>query len=403
MRLRLPAVLLLLSGGAYAQGFAGTWTAKDVTITITQSEDQIEGTLATDRKQIELAGVVDGNEATGEVNAPNGTASFTMSLAGQALKFQMTGPDGKGVKFFLKRSKGAPAPAPSVPSAPTGPAPSAAAGGQWKNENEGWSLHAPPGWKGGEQKDGAVALGHDTEWGVLRISHELGARLEEVRARGENGFTLEGVAFTPTAPVAPLRVKAGPALEADYQGQSMQGPMRIHIVALQGPVGVLSITGMAQAQGFEKLAQHTQAMAASVSFFKAKIGNAMQVVAGRWWHWHGSSNINYGSNSTSSSLSSEKKLWLCPDGRFSRWGEFSVDVSTRSDTYGSAGAGRASNNASDGRWTAIGTAQAGKIIVTFQDGSRQELPYQVGAKGDKWQLYVDGVGYLVANDIGGCN
>jgi len=417
MKRRLFAVLTLLSGSAFAQGFAGTWTAKDVTISLTQSEDQIEGTITTDRKQIEIAGVVDGNEATGEVNAPNGTASFTMSLAGQALKFQMTGPDGKAVKFFLKRSKGAPPPAPApAPApgpapmqgmapgqAPAGTAPSGAAAGRWWNDDEGWSLHAPPGWKGGIQKDGSVMLGNDTEWGLLRVNHELGAKLEEVRARGEGGFALEGVQFTLTSAISPLKVKAGPAIEADYQGQSAQGPMRVHTVALQAPAGVLFVTGMAPGGNFGKLAQHTQAMAASVSFSKPRIGNAMRVVAGRWWHWHGSSSVGYGPNSNSSYLSSEKKLWLCADGRFSRQGEFSVDSTVKSEAFGNSYANANSNSNADGRWTAVGTPQAGKIIVTFQDGSRQELPYQVPAQGDKWQLYVDGVGYLVSNDIGGCN
>jgi len=46
----------------------------------------------------------------------------------------------------------------------------------------------------------------------------------------------------------------------------------------------------------------------------------------------------------------------------------------------------------DGRWTALGTAQAGKIIVTLDDGSREELPYQAGAQGDKWPLSIDGTG-----------
>jgi len=413
MNLRLSAVLFLLSGGAFAQGFAGTWTAKDVTITLTQSEDQISGAIVTDRKQIEIGGVVDGNEATGEVNAPNGTASFTMSLAGQALKFQMTGPDGKTVKFFLKRSKGAPTPTPAPeprqekmpapPPPPTGTTPPGAAAGRWWSDDEGWSLHAPPGWKGGFQKDGSVMLGHDTELGLLRINHELGSKLEDVRARGEGGFALEGVQFTLTSAITPLKVKAGPAFEADYQGQSMQGPMRVHTVALQAPAGVLFVTGMAPGASFGKLAQHTQAMAASVAFSKPRIGNAMRVVAGRWWHWHGSSSVGYGNNSSSTYLSSEKKLWLCPDGRFSRQGQFSVDSTVKSETFGNSYANANNNSNADGRWTAVGTPQAGKIIVTFQDGSRQELPYQAPAPGDKFELYVDGVGYLRSNDIGGCN
>ncbi|HVE85047.1 MAG TPA: hypothetical protein VND93_19485 [Myxococcales bacterium] len=416
--LRLPVLAAaLLSGAAFAQGLSGTWTAKDVTITLSQSEDQIEGSLVTDRKNIPIAGVVEGNQAFGEVTGPNGSMPFTLTLTGQAMKFQMTGPDGKALTFFLKRSKGgaaaAPAPAPehgaqaappAQPAAPALPEKGAVAGakgGLWKNDTEGWSVNGPPGWKGGEQKDGSILLGHDTEWGILRIAHQIGTRLEDARAQGENGFTFEGVMFTPTAPLAQLRVKAGTALAGTYEGQTLKGPYRIHNVALQGPLGILVLSGMAPVSNYGKMTQNVEAMAASATFFKGKAGIAVQHVAGRWWHWHGSSSVSYGTNGNSSFLSSEKKLWLCSDGRFSRAGSFSADVTTNS-AWGTANTSGARDSSADGRWTAIGTPQAGKIIVTLNNGTREEMGYQVAAQGDKWQMYIDGTGYLISNDLGGC-
>src|SRR6185436_10985784 len=167
---------------------------------------------------------------------------------------------------------------------------------------------------------------------------------------------------------------------------------RVHNVALQGPAGILLISAMAPAAQFGKLAQHTEAMAASVMLFKPKIGEGNQAIAGRWWHWHGSSNSGYGNNGTSSYVSSEKKIWLCRDGRFSRRNDFNADLTTRTDQSTTSTTGNRQGGG-DGRWTTMGGAQAGKIIVTYDDGSREELPYQVAGPGDKWQLYIDGTGY----------
>ena len=412
-RAALLAAVLSFSGTAYAQGFAGTWTAKDVTVTLTQEEDQVSGTIATDRKNISFAGVAEGNQAFGEVVGPNGSMPFTLTLTGQAMKFEMTPPEGKGLTFFLKRSKaGAPPPTNAAPTPPAppepaalpgkAPVPPAGKGGQWKNENEGWSLNSPAGWKGSQQKDGSILLGHDSEFGILRIAHMLGTKLEEARAQGENGFTLEGVMFTLTAPFAPLRVKAGPAIAGTYEGQTMKGPFRVRSVVLQGQNGTLVLSGMAPVSNYGKMTQNVDSMAASVTFFKGTAGNAMQHVAGRWWHWHGSSSGTYTSVGSASSFSSEKKLWLCRDGRFSRAGEFSASASSRT-TQSVAGIDGHGTSGSDGRWTAVGTPQAGKIIVTLDNGAREELPYQAGVQGDKFEMYIDGVGYYRKDDIGGCN
>jgi hypothetical protein len=197
-------------------------------------------------------------------------------------------------------------------------------------------------------------------------------------------------------------VKAGPALAGTYEGQTMKGPFRVRSVALQGQNGTLVISGMAPVSSYGKMSQHVDSVAASVTFFKGRAGNAMRHVAGRWWHWRGSSSTTYGSHGGHSGYSVEKKLWLCPDGRFSRGGESSIDVTTRTP-QSTASASHIGQSGSNGRWTAIGTPQAGKIIVTLDHGAREELGYQVPAQGGEWQIYIDGTGYLISNDIGGCN
>jgi hypothetical protein len=413
---------LLLTGVVHASNLSGTWTAEGVTVTLTQSSDQVSGTLVTDRKSASIGGVAEGNSVFGELSGPQGSIPLTLTLTGATLKLELTADGAKPQVFFLKRSGAAaaraaatppaarvtptPAPPPDVPKAGAGPAPAAATGGVWKNATEGWTLRAPAGWKGSEAPDGAVNLGHDKEHGILRITHVLGQTLQGIQRDYGSGFTLEQVAFSLAGPVSSLKVKAGPALTASFTGMSAVGEMRVHAAAVQGPLGTVLISGIAPAANFGRMATHVESMAASVVFTRAKVQNTMQLVAGTWWHWKGSSSTTYGSNSSYVGYSSEKKLWLCPDGRFSRSGSFSVDASTRSENadairYGSAA--RNSADASEGRWTAVGTRDSGVVSVTLSDGSTQRLPYRRAAPGDEWQIYFDGFGYAFDKGMGGCN
>ncbi len=90
--------------------------------------------------------------------------------------------------------------------------------------------------------------------------------------------------------------------------------------------------------------------------------NLMQAMAGEYYHFSGST---------------ERKVMLCPDGRYFGAAESSYSGSSR-DSLGNqtSGFGAASQSRSGGRWTIQGTQTQGTIVMSGNDGSRSQVRYQ---------------------------
>ena len=86
--------------------------------------------------------------------------------------------------------------------------------------------------------------------------------------------------------------------------------------------------------------------------------------------------------SQSGSYSREAHLSLCGSGRFTQRGELA----------GSGEAGSAvTGHGNAGRWTAAGTAAAGTVTLSYDDGSTATLPYQTSTNPADRSGYGDAV------------
>ncbi len=88
----------------------------------------------------------------------------------------------------------------------------------------------------------------------------------------------------------------------------------------------------------------------------------MQAMAGEYYHFSGST---------------ERKVMLCPDGRYFGAAESSYSGSS-TDSLGNqtSGFGAASQSRSGGRWTIQGTQMQGTITMSGNDGRQSQVRYQ---------------------------
>ncbi len=90
--------------------------------------------------------------------------------------------------------------------------------------------------------------------------------------------------------------------------------------------------------------------------------NLMQAMAGEYYHFSGST---------------ERKVMLCPDGRYFGAAESSYS-GTSTDSLGNqtSGFGAASQSSSGGRWTVQGDQTQGTITMSGNDGRQSQVRYQ---------------------------
>ncbi len=93
--------------------------------------------------------------------------------------------------------------------------------------------------------------------------------------------------------------------------------------------------------------------------------------------------------------STERKMMLCPDGRFFRSSESGYSGVLKDGGGTQTGAwGTANQSSGSGRWSVQGSQQQGIIVLSANDGSRNQLQYQ--ATGEKGCFTFNGVKHCVS-------
>lgn len=250
---------------------------------------------------------------------------------------------------------------------------------------EGWELRAPKAWKLGAQ-GARVVFGSDTEAGLMVAWYAHGVTLEQMEQLAAQGIQEQGVSLLPTAPPRRVKLKAGPGVAVELGGTGADGvPVRARAVGVAGPRGAVAVLGLTSAEKFDRLKGRVDEVASSVRFFKPEVSAAMRLLSGGWWHYRGSS--SGGAGESFASTSTERKVALCPDGRFFDNSETSAYFDTgykaaerSAATYGSgtqASAYGGGQNARAGRWTAVGNQQTGTITLTLPNGVSRQVGYRM--------------------------
>lgn len=128
------------------------------------------------------------------------------------------------------------------------------------------------------------------------------------------------------------------------------------------------------------------------------------ILAGTWWHYHGTT-------LSDSSSSYERTLELCRDGRFFDSSNSDISATSHSNMEGYDGwgnhytgsdmtAGRYAQDGGAGRWTATGDAATGQLQLVFNNGTTEAHQY-VFQKVGGGDIELDGRWYGYTNEKGG--
>lgn len=369
----------------YAQGrgqFTGTFANKTGRLTIEESYGQVRGTLVgggvTGTVQAYVSDA--GAKMSGTITMSDGSGgNFTATIKGNELAFEMQGRKA----ITLTRATRPPVamqPPPQPPpqqqnqKPPPGmkgigaalgsqakvmtPSTTAATGAEYRDELDGWSVRTPDHWKYAV-KGTTVIFGSDTEAGAIFVTFGRGWSYEQMD-KGATAY-IQQIGAQQIGRTQPFKAKAGKAIVVELGGTTAQGPLHGRAIGVAGPRGAVTVLGVTTPEKIDGLRKRVDQIALSAAFFEPKQSPAMAILAGPWWHYHGTS-----VGTTSSSY--ERTIELCLDGTFFDSTESAVSVS-------SGQAGGFGQGAGAGRWTAEGNNMQGRVRLMFNNGNVEEHKY----------------------------
>jgi hypothetical protein len=367
---------------AQAPGFSGRYQCPTGTLILRAGEDAVSGQFVTSGGALAVSGTVQAAVLVGRLFLPEGALLFRAQASAESLDVQLF--DGRRYRCPREPSPSAVSP-PSEAHAPkrddetkssddeaAGPAPSArpARGKRYRSADDGFALRAPKGFSVGEE-GGRVFLRRGGETIAAQFHPDL--RYAQMEAFCEQATRFAGAGFVRVGAPSRWKAAAGRALALDLSGPAAL-PVRARAVGIAGPRGALVLLGWAAAGEGDSnpIAGLVDSVAASVRFFKPRAAKIVKALLGTWWTGGGSSSGSAGQNR--SYRSHERRVALCPNGRFHDFSQSDVSVFIK-DHVGSGGGASASN--AYGRWSARGTKTRGTVRLRYDDGRTLNVPYRL--------------------------
>jgi hypothetical protein len=232
------------------------------------------------------------------------------------------------------------------------------------NSAWGFSFSIPQGWLYQQTEEGVV-LGHNTIAGMILVMPHMSSSLQEVKAEMEGGMVEEGLQLYLKSRLSPI---GNNIIAGEYEGTADFQQVKAHCLGTLSPHGggafIIALT--TPEQYGVSLTRPADSIAKSMRYTRAEASDLIAHFAGTW--------ANY-SGSTLTSVT------LAPNGDY-----FSQSESSYSGNLSGGGAWSTyGQNQADGRWTARGNRERGTIIITYRDGSREIINYQVFV--EKGQVY----------------
>jgi hypothetical protein len=243
----------------------------------------------------------------------------------------------------------------------------------------------PDGWVYQQQVDG-VLLGHNEIPGLILVLPHFAADMNEIRSKMQSGITDEGLQLFPTGA---LQTQAENILAGEFQGMFNYQQVQAHCVGTLSPYGGggAFIIAMTTPQEYgQRLVEPADLIARSVRYTKTDVADLVAHFSGRWAHYSGSTLIN---------------VTLAPNGDYLYEDESSYSGELTDGTFETGAWGAVGQNRETATWTVRGNRQSGTLIISYPDGSREFVRYQVFVENGRtyWNEYLfDGVHYSKQSD-----
>ena len=390
--MRILALSALLSGllvaTAGGQNLSGEYTcstdADNYSLILSQAPN---GTLTgtyTDQsgQKFRVDGTAEDGNATGKCLSDDKTLYLEAELEGGRLQVVLVEMDEEGMPDFENARNLTFTPKSKKPNAEEPPKaglkqpdltgeraqPPAAGKNEVTGPSWGFSFTLPKGWKQQATDQGAI-LGHDTIAGmILVLPHNL-RTLDDVEGKMREGLEEEEGQLVLAGDIK----SAGDSIRSGeytgvYQGNEVKG----HAVGTLSPYGGGAfLIAVATPDKFSsKLSGTVDAIAKSMRYRKPAASAVPSYFVGTW---------------VTTTKNTETRMTFREDGTFSEYGEASYsDGAGTDEAWGTAG-----SNSSSGRWTARGNREQGVLTITYDNGKKRDVPYQVHVENGEtyWSEY----------------
>lgn len=241
-------------------------------------------------------------------------------------------------------------------------------------------LHVPSGWKYNKSGE-SVLLGHDTIGGMILVLPHMDNNIQTIQGNMQAGLQDEGIALYPSDMPQTLEPNVVAAKYAGFfQGQQAEAYGIGFLSPHGGGAYIIAVTSPEKAD--PRLWDAAKEMVRTLEYVKADMSDLMHHFAGTWMSYS-----QYG----------QKAAVLGADGSFSRRDESSYGGNFQNQYGDQTGAWGAYNeNQGRGRWTVRGSKERGVLLITNEDGSQDQVEYQVHVEKGRtyWsEYYFDGVLY----------
>ncbi len=360
--------------------FSGNFSGDGLKISLNQSGNSVSGSLSFNGGNYRIKGKCSGSRMSGVFSTGNGNYNFQSELKGNSLLFE-TG----GTVYTLKRVGASSNPLTRKKQNPLAKKPSASEGYASGNsqsggnrivvDSMGLSFVPPRGWIAKKDtKTGNYFMGSNSIPGyILMLPHSYNSFNQLVAAAAE-GFVDKSTNMHASSDIE----KVGQyAVGGEFSGTFQNVPAKAYVVGVVSPNGG-GFMAMCVTTTEKYSAAHKKSaieLANSVKFFKPKTdASLMQWIAGEYYSYVGST---------------ERKLMLCLNGRYSYYSESSYGGNfTDSGGNNTGGWGAAGNDGSSGTWRIVGNKQQGTLIFTTNQGENDERGYRVIGRG---AILIDGI------------
>lgn len=244
----------------------------------------------------------------------------------------------------------------------------------------GFTFRVPTGWVF-QQSAEAVMLGHNTIPGLILVFPHLASDMNEVRAELQKGIVDENLQLSLAGELE--------ALDANIVVGEFTGTLDFQQVQAQcigtlnpGGGGGAFIIALTTPQEYGRgLADPAVGIAKAMRYTKTDASELVGHFAGKWAAYTGSTLIN---------------VTLAPNGEYLYEDESSYSGNLTDGTYDTGSWGAIGQNRESARWTVRGTRERGTLIISYPDGSKEYVSYQVFVERGQtyWNEYLfDGVHY----------
>lgn len=364
--------------------FSGTYVleAQGVAITLTLRQDaqgKISGSLSSiSGMQFQVNGQIEEDAAVGACYDNKGGVYFEARLNGNQLLLDLIEldatnmPDYNKVRqlAFTKQGEAVSRQPLESPAVGQTVGSSAVLPNEIGDPNWGFKFQPPSGWKP-QKTDKASVLGHGTIWGAILVIPHVATNLQEVQQQMLKGYAEENIYLSLISPLQPI---SDSVIAGDYVGIYNGQQIKARGVGTFSPFGGGAyIIALTSPEKFgQELSGTAETIAKGMQYFKVEVSpDLMQHLAGTW--------VNFTRDTAT-------KMTLTSSGEYfdnfeaGHLGQFHDQQGFQTGYWGTT-----TQDQNKGRWTVRGNREQGQIIITFQDGRKTVLEYQVHV--EKGQTY----------------